>query len=66
MLFKSSRKKIDHELRIKIAGHCITQVQHTKFLGTYKSNIDINDSCIFYSLLISIFSLDLFDVISIF
>ena len=31
----------------------------------FKSNIDINDFCIFYSLLISIFSLDLFDVISI-
>ena len=34
MLFKSSRKKIDHELRIKIEDHCITQAQHTKFLGT--------------------------------
>lgn len=34
MLFNSSRKKIDHELRIKIEGHCITQVQHTNFLVT--------------------------------
>ena len=36
MLFKSSRKKLDHELRIKIKDHClmINQVQRTKFLGT--------------------------------
>ena len=34
MLFKSSRKKVDQELRIKIKYHCITQVRSTKFLGT--------------------------------
>lgn len=31
MLFKLSRKK---KSRFKIKNHCITQVQHTKFLGT--------------------------------
>ena len=34
MLFKSFRKKVDQELRIKIKDHCVTQVQSTKFLGT--------------------------------
>ena len=34
MLFKSSRKKVDQELRIKIKDHCIAQVRSTKFLGT--------------------------------